>query len=116
MNVYDLIYVQLQLSLFSNEPGSQYSERELSGDQTLCWIQKKTTMHTDFWNQNIPLRKTLNINLWTLLISSIVDKQRKQYMYLFTGMVLDELTDCETQAWWSHSEVSFAPVPRLSMY
>ena len=23
---------------------------------------------------------------------------KKQYMYLFTGMVLDELTDCETQA------------------
>ena len=26
MNVYDLIYVQLQLSLFRNEPVSQYSE------------------------------------------------------------------------------------------
>ena len=30
MNVYDLIYVQLQLSPFRNEPVSQYSERELS--------------------------------------------------------------------------------------
>ena len=51
MYAYDLIYVQLQLSLFRNEPVSPYSERELSSGQTLCWIQK----NTDFWNQNIPL-------------------------------------------------------------
>ena len=55
MNVYDLIYVQLQLSPFRNEPVSQYSEHELSCGQTLCWIQTKTTLNTDFWNQNIPL-------------------------------------------------------------
>ena len=48
MNVYDLIYVQLQLILFRNEPVSQYSERELSCNQTLCWIQNKTTFNTDF--------------------------------------------------------------------
>ena len=36
MNVHDLIYVQLQISLFRNEPVSQYSERELSCGQTLC--------------------------------------------------------------------------------
>ena len=36
MNVHDLIYVQLQLSLFRNESVSQYSERELSCGQTLC--------------------------------------------------------------------------------
>ena len=36
MNVYDLIYVQLQLSLFRNDPVSQYSKRELSCGQTLC--------------------------------------------------------------------------------
>ena len=40
MDVHDLIYVQLQLSLLRNEPVSQYSERELSCGQTLCWIQK----------------------------------------------------------------------------
>ena len=56
MNVHDLIYVQLQISLFRNEPVSQYSERELSCGQALCWIQKKTTLHMDFWNQNIPLK------------------------------------------------------------
>ena len=33
MNVYDLIYVQLQLSLFSYEPVSQYSECDLSWGQ-----------------------------------------------------------------------------------
>ena len=60
MNVYDLIYVQLQLSLFRNEPMSQYSDRELSCGQTLCWIQKNTILHTDFWNQNIPLNVTLS--------------------------------------------------------
>ena len=59
MNVYDLIYVQLQLSLFRNEPVSRYSERELSCGQTLCCIQKKTILHTDFWNQNIPFKAAL---------------------------------------------------------
>ena len=34
MNVYELIYVQLQLLLFRNEPVSQYLERELSCGQT----------------------------------------------------------------------------------
>ena len=48
MNVYDLIYVQLQLSLSRSEPVSQYSKRELFCGQTLCLIQKKTTLHTDF--------------------------------------------------------------------
>ena len=55
MNFHDLIYVQLQLSLFRNELVSQYLEREISCGQSLCWIKKKTTLHTDFWNQNIPL-------------------------------------------------------------
>ena len=48
MNVHDLIYVQLQLSLFRNESVSQYLEYELSCGQALCGIQKKTTLHTDF--------------------------------------------------------------------
>ena len=48
MNVYDLIYVQLQLSLFRNEPVSQYWKRELSCGQPLCSFPKKTTLHTDF--------------------------------------------------------------------
>ena len=43
------------LSLFSNEPESQYSECELSCGQRLFWIQKRATLKMDFWNQNIPL-------------------------------------------------------------
>ena len=62
MNVYGLIYVQLELSLFRNEPVSQYLERERSWGQTFCWIQKKTTLYTDFWNQKIPLSQE-NCNL-----------------------------------------------------
>ena len=38
MNVHDLIYVQLQLSLLRNEPVSQYSESEL-------FIPKKMRTH-----------------------------------------------------------------------
>ena len=36
MNFHDLIYVQLQLSLFRNELVSQYLEREISCGQSLC--------------------------------------------------------------------------------
>ena len=58
MNVYDLIYVQLQLSLFSNEPVSQYSVRELSCSQTLCWIQKKDNLAYGFLKPEYPFKYT----------------------------------------------------------
>ena len=48
---------------------SQYSERELSCGQTLCWIQKKTTLKTDFWNQNIPLNHYLQSFLALIFFS-----------------------------------------------
>ena len=48
MNVYDLIYVQLQLSLLRNEPVSQYLECELFCGQTLCWTQKKANLNMYF--------------------------------------------------------------------
>ena len=76
MNAYDLIYVQLQLLLFRNEPVSQYSERELSCGQTLCWIQKNTTLHTDFWNHNIPLNMIMffwsNKLLFTIFLIPLI--------------------------------------------
>ena len=55
MNVSDLIYVQLQLSLFRNEPASQYLEGELSCGQTLCRIQKKDSLEYGFFETRISL-------------------------------------------------------------
>ena len=79
MNVHDLINVQLQLSLFRNEPVSQYSERKLSCGQALCWIQKKTTSNTDFWIQNIPLQET-----WATLLPTYLGKVK---FFFFLGAV-----------------------------
>ena len=64
MNVYDLIYVQLQLSLFRNEPVTQYLERELFCGQTLCRTQKKANLNMYIWNQNITLKTTDKPHCW----------------------------------------------------
>ena len=56
MNDYDLIYVQLQLSLFRKEPVSKYSEHELSCGQTLCWIQKKDNLEQWFLKPEYPFK------------------------------------------------------------
>ena len=56
MNVYDLINVQLQLSLFRNKPESQYSERELPCGRTLCWSQKKDNLAHRFLKPEYPFK------------------------------------------------------------
>ena len=44
------------LSLFRNEPESQYSERELSCGQRIFGIQKMTTFENEFLKPEYPFK------------------------------------------------------------
>ena len=64
MNVYDLIYVQLQLSLFRNEPVSQYSERNVNSLVVKHYVEskKKDNLAYGFLKSEYPLNvKNLQI-------------------------------------------------------
>ena len=63
MNVHDLIYVQLQSSLFRNEPVSQYSEHELSCGK-YCVESKKDDLEYGFLKPEYPFK------VCTLIIQS----------------------------------------------